>query len=1537
MANDERKVQLGVAVDATGAKTGFDQVKQEARDMAQAVGASGQQAGKGLDAVGDGGDRAAQKLDRATRSMIGSVQRATAVVQAGEKNTAKFYETLANQRGVNVEALRPYLTQLEEARRLQQAATGQLSTMGVSAAQTAAALRGIPAQFTDIATSLAAGQAPLTVFLQQGGQLKDMLGGVGPAAHALGGYVAGLINPFTLAAAGAGALAYAYVQGAGEAEEFRKQILLSGNAAGVTASQLSTMAAGIAVVSGTQGKAAEVLAQLVATGRVTKDELQNAGVAIVAMNRATGASVQDLVKDFADLGKSPADAVLKLNDKYRFLTAAVYEQVRALEEQGEKDKAAAVAQGALADTLKTRADGVKANLGLIEKAWQGVTDAAKGAWDAMVGIGRESTDEQLLKAAQERLKSMRDMRAFNESIFGSSQKSKPEQDLETYVARLQEKGMREQAAAATEAARRKVDEAGVAAVKGIDEQRKALRTSAQKMEDELREHAQRVAAIRLANPSSALLDPAKLAGDEKAIRDKYADKDALRSSKQAADEAARALQKYRDIQTDLVSGKAGLSASFNDDVQALQKGWKLSGDSVDVYVEALLALIAKQPFAMKAAKEQADAEKQWAEERKRRAQEMEQQYENEVRAAQRSAQGIIDRVQALQDEEDGLKLAGDLNISLADAIERVRVSRLLEARAAAMLNGDQEKVDAINAEIDAREKLVGLVERKASRDKSTRAFDDLLKGDIGGNMAAGFDKASQSIGTFVETFGKLVDRQEQYNLARKAQGKTSAEIAELDGRYARMQLNSYASLAGAARGFMSEKTAGYKVLLAAEQTLRAFELASSVARITGKLAEGQASALAGVANQASGDPYTSFPRMAAMAAAMAALGFAVSGGFGSSGSFAPSNTGTGTVLGDSTAKSDSIAKSIEALKEVDSLTARYSAQMLASLQSIESNIGGLAALVVQSGGMDLSAQGVSTGFKRDAIGQAFDKTYGAYASVQETMPIIGSTVAGLTRAAGNLISGLFGTKTSIQGQGVFAGAQSLESILNGGFQAQYFTDIEKKKKFLGVTTSTSRSTQYADADPLLERQITTVLDGFAKAVSAAAGPLGQSLDLVNSKIAGFVVDLGRIDLKDLSGDQIKERLTAVFGAAGDRLASFALGGFEAFQKVGEGYLQTIVRVASGLEQGQSALRRLGVAAVDVSAIVEKQGDVAAELVRQSALAVEGMSGVADVLRAVDGSANEIASAYKSLTDVRTSLKLLGLDAASVGFELIDGAGGLQDLADAVDAFTTGFLSDNDQITVKAEKLAAEFVKLGMTLPSSADAFVTLVKSIDTSTDAGKRLLGGVLSLSGGFSDLLGAIQDVGSGIADEIKRIQGLQQSASVQDLASLQASFAITTAQARAGDQSAIDKLPEISQAMLKAVEATASSSLEVAALQAQTVASLQETLAQVTDPTKRLRGFASGGDFAGGWRIVGERGPEFEWTGPSRIFDAETTARMFSGGSASDAVIEEVRALRAEFASLRSDQAAQASALLISSNRTAFVLETVNQDGSTLAVSTT
>src|SRR5690606_36627987 len=186
------------------------------------------------------------------------------------------------------------LNQLEEVRLKQEqasaalgAGTIQLNQYGMSAKQTAAALRGVPAQLTDIFVSLQGGQRPMTVLIQQGGQLKDMFGGIVPAARALGSTLLGMINPLTATAAAIGGLYLAYRTGAQEAERFHASLVLTGNAAGTSVVQLMTMASRIDSVASTQRRAASALNEFVSSSRVGVRNLEEFTLAAIKWEDAT--------------------------------------------------------------------------------------------------------------------------------------------------------------------------------------------------------------------------------------------------------------------------------------------------------------------------------------------------------------------------------------------------------------------------------------------------------------------------------------------------------------------------------------------------------------------------------------------------------------------------------------------------------------------------------------------------------------------------------------------------------------------------------------------------------------------------------------------------------------------------------------------------------------------------------------------------------------------------------------------------------------------------------------------------------------------------------------------------------------------------------------------------------------------------------------------------------------------------------------------------------------------------------------------------
>lgn len=409
MAGD-LKAQLELSADATGVEAGVNRAKKSLASLGATAKSEGEKAAKGVSGIGDSGQEGAQKLDRATRNIINSIQRTTAALESGGRTSSQYFSALANQRGIDAGVLKPYLDQLDAVKQKQAEAvvalasgSTQFNKYGMSARQTAAALRGVPAQLTDIVVALQGGQAPITVLLQQGGQLKDMFGGIVPAARALGGAVLGLINPFTLAASAVAALGFAYFQGSKEADNYAKANILSGNAAGATVNQLAAMARRLDAITGTQAAAAAALAQFAENGYIAGANIERFTLIALKMEKDAGQAVKETVKQFGELGKSPVEAAIKLNETTNFLTATIYQQIRALDEQGRTADAAALAQKAYADALEGRLPKVQERLGYVERAWRAVAGAAKDAWDAMLNVGRPDTLDDKLAKARERL------------------------------------------------------------------------------------------------------------------------------------------------------------------------------------------------------------------------------------------------------------------------------------------------------------------------------------------------------------------------------------------------------------------------------------------------------------------------------------------------------------------------------------------------------------------------------------------------------------------------------------------------------------------------------------------------------------------------------------------------------------------------------------------------------------------------------------------------------------------------------------------------------------------------------------------------------------------------------------------------------------------------------------------------------------------------------------------------------------------------------------------------------------------------------
>lgn len=285
---------------------------------------------------------------------------------------------------------------------------------GKAAAFTSQQMGQLNMQMTDIVVGLSTGQSPLYVLLQQGGQLKDMFGGVGGAARALAAGIGSMVNPVTLAAAAVAGIGGALYTGAEQSVAFRSALLASGNAAGITEGQFNDLTRQIAEGAGTTLSSSREIAQgLVASGQIGREAFDKVAMGAALLQRATGQTADEVVKDMVTMSQGVESWARKHNEQWHFATSAQLEHIRALEQAGQKQQAMAETLDLLNPHLRAQGE----NLGWLERMWRGVTGEVDRYKDSLLALGRDTTVDDQLKVARQELQLMQ-QGTFRNAGFG---------------------------------------------------------------------------------------------------------------------------------------------------------------------------------------------------------------------------------------------------------------------------------------------------------------------------------------------------------------------------------------------------------------------------------------------------------------------------------------------------------------------------------------------------------------------------------------------------------------------------------------------------------------------------------------------------------------------------------------------------------------------------------------------------------------------------------------------------------------------------------------------------------------------------------------------------------------------------------------------------------------------------------------------------------------------------------------------------------------------------------------------------------------
>lgn len=1162
-----------------------------------------------------------------------------------------------------------------------QQVTQNLNKVTMSAAATAAAMRNVPAQFTDIVTSLQGGQSPMTVFMQQGGQLKDMFGGMGNAAKALGSYVLGLVNPFTVGAAAVGVLAYAYYQGTQDVKEFHRHLLLTGGYAGITIGQYQSMAEALSKnTNATIGTAKETLQGVIATGKFTAESLQSVSTAVINFSSKSGQSTDEVIKMFDKMTDGVGKWAVETNKQYHFLTAAQYAQITALEEQGKASSAVNVAMDALNASMSNRVE----NIGTLEKAWRGVANATSDFWNTLKKIGDDETAEEKIKRLKYVAQTGNTQSDSSTARFGNLQSqaqieankrdAADKLAVEEFNLRLDQKLKR------LKSESEQIQQTAITAI-NVDKARKeSLMSRAQqekKATDDYLADQTRIKAADRINGTAFADNAQQRRATLSALHEKYKEKNSTLEDQKKSYQSLMLTMKEK-----FAASQAELTQSAN-----LTEGQKLRIKfDTDLREGKIAATAAEQKFARSLASQidlnnvLAVAEKEQLERTKKFKEEFAAKVDASFKMVQATDAYITSLAAANEQAQLEVTLLGKTETERKIAIEQFKVELGLRKQIKEIENSKgfeadkagqiQRVIEAANqrkqeivVEVNIEEILKARKELDAFFDPAkAQSFGDALAGAFG-TAGSALQKLSSHLQEYARTEAELAKARANAELGKASNPiKYAQDMAAINERSARAQINNYANITGAAKSFFAEGTRGYKTLEAAENAFRIVQLASD-------LAKGMSAAVVGIASQAQGDPYTAIPRMAAMAAVMASLGFAT-GFFGSGGSGGGMSAaemqkqqGTGSVYGDLAAKSESITQSIEEMSKTSNRLLPVNLGMLAALKSIESSMSGFTNLVVRDQGViNGSNLGVRTG--------TLDRS-----SMSMTTAVI---LTGIMAPVTKWLASLWGKTTqNVVDSGVQFGGRLSDLQAGKGF-GQYASVDTTKSSWFGLKKNTTNSVQSQSLSTELSGQLGLIFSNMSAALREANKALGGSSEEIVKTLDNLTLTSTKVSLKGLSGQALTDALNGVISKSLDEMAQAAFPQYDKFRQVGEGYAQTVLRIANHYAQLDDVLQSIG---------------------------------------------TQFGAVGHASIDARE--RLIGL------------MGGIETLAQKTDGFAKTYLTEAEQLAPVTKRVAEEMAALGKSEITNRQQFKAAVLDLANSgalaTEAGAKTYAGLMNVAEAFA------------------------------------------------------------------------------------------------------------------------------------------------------------------------------------------------------------